>query len=139
MRDYGVTYKSVPHMCDSSSAICLTHNPVSHGRAKHIKVRHHFLRDHVEKGEVEMKLLTQRGSWLTFSPNPLILLLLLLFLGSLVFAIPMAWFEGEHVICLVYLYHIAFLLHFLHTHLSHLASPIILACICSIILIIVLG
>jgi hypothetical protein len=57
MRDYRVTYKSVPLMCDSSSAICLAHNPVFHGRAKHIKVRHHFLRDHVEKGEVEMKFI----------------------------------------------------------------------------------
>jgi hypothetical protein len=57
MRDYGVTYKSVPLMCDSSSAICLAHNLVFHGRAKHIKVRHHFLRDHVEKGDIEMKFI----------------------------------------------------------------------------------
>jgi hypothetical protein len=57
----------------------------------------------------------------------------------LVSVIPMAWFEGELMICLVYLYLFAFLLHFLHTHLSHLASPVILACICSIMLIIVLG
>jgi hypothetical protein len=57
MRDYGVTHKNVPLMCDSSSAICLAHNPVFHGRAKHIKVRHHFLRDHVEKGEIEMKFI----------------------------------------------------------------------------------
>jgi hypothetical protein len=33
----------------------------------------------------------------------------------------------------------AFLLHFLNTHLSHFASPVILACICLIMLIIVLG
>jgi hypothetical protein len=52
-----VTYKSVPLMCDSSSAICLAHNPIFHGRAKHIKVRHHFLRDHVEKGEIEIKFI----------------------------------------------------------------------------------
>jgi hypothetical protein len=49
MRDYGVTYKSVSRMCDSSSAICLSPNPVFYERVKHIKVRHHFLRDHVEK------------------------------------------------------------------------------------------
>jgi hypothetical protein len=57
MRDYGVTYKCVPLMCDSSSAICLDHNPVFHERAKHIKVRHHFLRDHVEKEDIEMKFI----------------------------------------------------------------------------------
>jgi hypothetical protein len=55
MRDYGVTYKSVPLMCDNSSAIWLAQNPVFHGRAKHIKVRHHFLRDHVEKGDIVTK------------------------------------------------------------------------------------
>jgi hypothetical protein len=55
MRHYGVTYKSVPLMCDNSSTICLAQNPVFHGRAKHIKVRHRFLRDHVEKGDIVMK------------------------------------------------------------------------------------
>jgi hypothetical protein len=56
-----------------------------------------------------------------------------------VFAICMAWFEGELVFYLVYLYFFAFLLHFLHTHLSHFVSPIILACICLIMLITMLG
>jgi hypothetical protein len=55
MRDCGVIYKSVPLMCDSSSAICLAQNGVFHGRAKHIKVRYHFLRDHVEKADIVMK------------------------------------------------------------------------------------
>jgi hypothetical protein len=49
------------------------------------------------------------------------------------------WFEGELVICFIYLYIFIFLLHFFHTHLSRLASPVILACISSIMLIIVLG
>jgi hypothetical protein len=57
MRDYRVMYKSVPLMCDISSAISLAHNPVFYGRAKHIKVRYHFLRDHVEKGDIEMKFI----------------------------------------------------------------------------------
>jgi hypothetical protein len=55
MRDYRVTYKSVPLMCDSSSAICLAQNLVFLERAKHIKVRHHFLRDHIEKRDIEMR------------------------------------------------------------------------------------
>jgi hypothetical protein len=57
MRDYEVTYKSVPLMCDSSSAICLAQNLVFHGRAKYIKVRYHFLRYHVEKGDIVMKFI----------------------------------------------------------------------------------
>jgi hypothetical protein len=55
------------------------------------------------------------------------------------FAIPMAWFEGEFVFYLLYLYHFSFLLHFLHTHLSYLASLVILACIWTIMPVIVLG
>jgi hypothetical protein len=57
MRDYDVTYKSVPLMCDSSNTVCLAHNPVFHGRAKHMKLRHHFMRDHFEKGDIEMKFI----------------------------------------------------------------------------------
>jgi hypothetical protein len=36
----------------------------------------------------------------------------------LVFVILMAWFEGDFVFYLVYLYPFAFPLHFLHIHLS---------------------
>jgi hypothetical protein len=57
MRDYVVTYKSVPLMCDSSSAINLAHTLVFHRRAKHINVRHHFLRDHVEKRDIKVKFI----------------------------------------------------------------------------------
>jgi hypothetical protein len=57
MRDYGVTYKSIPLTRDSSSVICLAQNLVFHGRAKHVKVRHHFLRDHIEKGDIVMKFI----------------------------------------------------------------------------------
>jgi hypothetical protein len=64
------------------------------------------------------------------------------------FVTHMAWFEGELVIYLglrgswrfnMYIVYFAFLLHFLHTHLSHFASHVILACICLIMLITVLG
>jgi hypothetical protein len=54
-----------------------------------------------------------------------------------VFVIHMAWFEEELVLWRVYCI-FAFLLHFLNTHLSHFASHVILACICLIMLIIVL-
>jgi hypothetical protein len=49
-----------------------------------------------------------------------------------VFAIPMTWFEGELVICLIYLYPFAVLFHFLHVNF---ASPIILARILMIMLV----
>jgi hypothetical protein len=39
-------------------------------------------------------------------------------LEGLMFVIHMTWFEREFVFYLIYLYPFAFLLHFLHTHLS---------------------
>jgi uncharacterized membrane protein (DUF485 family) len=139
MRDYGVTYKSVPLMCDSSGAICLAHNPVFHERAKHIKVRHHFLRDHVEKSDIEMEFIDTERQLADIFTKSLDSSCFASLQGSLVFTIPMAWFDGVLVIYLVYLYLFAFLLHFLHTPLSHFALLDILACICLILLITVLG
>ena len=41
-------------LCDDTSSIKLSRNPVFHGRSKHIKFRFHFLRDLVRDGEVEL-------------------------------------------------------------------------------------
>jgi hypothetical protein len=71
MRDYGVTYKSVSLMCDSSSAICLAQNSVFHGRVQYIKVRYHFLRDHVEKGDIEMEYIDIERQLANIFTNPL--------------------------------------------------------------------
>jgi hypothetical protein len=91
MRDYGVNYKSVPLICDSSSAICLAQNPVFHGRAKHIKVRYHFLRDHVEKGDIVIKYIdTERQMADIFTKSLDTTHFASLCGGDLVFAIPMA-------------------------------------------------
>ena len=50
--DYGLTLSKIPILCDNTSAINLTKNPVQHSRTKHIEIRHHFIRDHVVKGDV---------------------------------------------------------------------------------------
>jgi hypothetical protein len=71
MRAYRETYKSVPLMCDSSSAICLAQNPIFHERTKHIKVRHHFLRDHVEKGDIEKKYINTERQLADIFTKPL--------------------------------------------------------------------
>jgi hypothetical protein len=41
-------------MCDNTSAIAMTSNPVDHSRTKHIDIRYHFIREHVESGTVEL-------------------------------------------------------------------------------------
>jgi hypothetical protein len=55
MRDFGVIFERLPHMCDNTSAIFVAKNLVFYKRMKHLEVRHHFLRDHVEKGDIEMR------------------------------------------------------------------------------------
>jgi hypothetical protein len=50
----------------------------------------------------------------------------------------MAWFEGGVGAIALYIVYFIFLLYFLHTHLSHVASHVILACICLIMFITVL-
>lgn len=41
-------------MCDNSSVIKLSGNPVLHGRSKHIDVRFHYLRDLVNDKVIEL-------------------------------------------------------------------------------------
>jgi hypothetical protein len=41
-------------MCDNTSAIMISTNPVLHSRTKHIEIRHHFIRDHIENGEIQL-------------------------------------------------------------------------------------
>ena len=41
-------------LCDNSSTIKLSKNPVLHGRSKHIDVRFHFLRDLTKEGVVRL-------------------------------------------------------------------------------------
>jgi hypothetical protein len=90
-----VTYKSVPLMCDSSSAICLAQNPIFYGRVKHVKVRHHFLRDHVKKGDIEMRYIETERQLVDIFIKPLDAThFASLRGGDLVFTIPMIWFEG---------------------------------------------
>lgn len=55
LEDFGIKTSCIPIMCDKTSAINMTNNPVPHNRTKHIDIRHHFLRENVEKGFIIMK------------------------------------------------------------------------------------
>lgn len=39
-------------MCDNSSAVSISKNPVFHGRTKHIKIKFHFIREVQQSNEV---------------------------------------------------------------------------------------
>ena len=54
LADYDLDYSKIPIMCDNTSAIAITHNPVQHSKTKHIDIRYHFIRDHVMKGDIEI-------------------------------------------------------------------------------------
>jgi hypothetical protein len=90
-------------MCDNTSAISVAKNLVFHKRMRHLKRRHHFLRDHVEKGDLEMRHIdTERQLTDIFTKLFDASRFADLGGGELVFAIRMAWFEGELMFYLVY-------------------------------------
>jgi hypothetical protein len=62
LRDYGLEFRRVPLLCDSTSAISEAKNPVLHSKTKHIEVRFHFLCDHYEKGDIDLRTLTPKTS-----------------------------------------------------------------------------
>ncbi|KAL6580932.1 hypothetical protein OROMI_006855 [Orobanche minor] len=55
LSDYVISAKETLIMCDSTSAIAITHNPVLHSRSKHIDMKHHFIRNHVENKNVRLE------------------------------------------------------------------------------------
>nr|GEW65272.1 retrotransposon protein, putative, unclassified [Tanacetum cinerariifolium] len=58
LTDYGFAFNKIPLYCDNRSAIALCCNNVQHSRSKYIDIRHHFIREQVEKGVVELFLVT---------------------------------------------------------------------------------
>lgn len=58
-------------MCDNTSTIKLSRNPVLHGRSKHIRVRFHFLRDLTKEGAVEMQYIGTKEQVADLMTKPL--------------------------------------------------------------------
>ena len=56
--DYRLSYSDVPIICDNTSAINISKNPVQNARTKHREIRHHFLRDYVKKKVVFMNFIS---------------------------------------------------------------------------------
>jgi hypothetical protein len=72
LQDFGVNIECVPIMCDNTSAINISRNPVQHSRTKHIEIRHHFLRDHVEKGNISLEFCATDEQWADIFTKPLL-------------------------------------------------------------------
>jgi hypothetical protein len=108
MREFRVIFERVPLMYDNTSVISVALNPVFHKRMRHLESRHHFLRDHVEKGDIEMRYIDTERQLADIFTKPLDSSRFAALRGKLVFAIPMAWFEGELVFYIVYLHPLLF-------------------------------
>ncbi|BBH05186.1 multidrug resistance-associated protein 9 [Prunus dulcis] len=46
--------EATPILCDNTSAIAITKNPVHHHRTRHISRRFHFIRDALQNGEIDL-------------------------------------------------------------------------------------
>lgn len=71
LRDFGVEVKCSPILCDNSSAINISKNPVQHSRTKHIDVRYHFLKEHVEQGDVVLNFVKTENQLADIFTKPL--------------------------------------------------------------------
>ena len=71
LRDYGINLDKIPIMCDNTSAINLSKNPIQHSRTKHIEIRHHFLRDHTQKGDIVLQFIPTENQLADIFTKPL--------------------------------------------------------------------
>ena len=71
IRDFGIKFKCVPSLCDNTSAICISKDPVHHSRIKHIHIRHHFLKDYVEKDLVKVEFCSTKNQIADILTKPL--------------------------------------------------------------------
>ena len=58
-------------MCDNTSAINISKNPVQHSNTKHIEIRYHFLCDHVKKGNIALEFIYTDDQIADIFPKPL--------------------------------------------------------------------
>lgn len=56
LEDFGLNFEITLILCDKTSVINYSTNPIQHFRTKHIDNRHHFLKDHVEKCDINLRI-----------------------------------------------------------------------------------
>jgi len=71
LEDYSMFENHIPVLCDNTSAINLSKNPIQHSRAKHIEIRHHFIRDYVQKGVFNISFIDTMHQWADIFTKPL--------------------------------------------------------------------
>ena len=71
LSDFGLNLSKIPLLCDKTSVINLTKNPVQHSRTKHIEIRHHFIRDHVTNEDCEIQFVSTENQLADLFTKPL--------------------------------------------------------------------
>jgi len=71
LSDFGLNLSKIPLLCDNTSAINLTKNPIQHSRTKHIEICHHFIRDHVNNGDCEVQFVSTENQLADLFTKPL--------------------------------------------------------------------
>ena len=71
LKDFDLIFNTTPIMCDNTSAINLSKNPVNHSRTKHIEVRHHFFRDHVANNNIKLEFISTTDQLADILTKPL--------------------------------------------------------------------
>ena len=56
--DFETVLSKIPILCDNTSAINISKNPIQHSRTKYIDIKHHFIRDHVLKGDIKLEFVS---------------------------------------------------------------------------------
>ena len=71
LKDFGSEQNQIPILCDNTSAINISKNPIQHSRTKHIEIRHHFIRDHVQKGDIVLEFVDTKHQLADIFTKPL--------------------------------------------------------------------
>ena len=71
LQDFDLNFGCTPILCDDTSAICLSKNPIQHLRTKHIKIRNHFIRDHIKKGDIALNFISTNNQLADIFTKPL--------------------------------------------------------------------
>ena len=71
LEDFNIFESNIHILCDNTSAICLSRNPILHSMAKHIEIKHHFIRDYIHKGILSLKFIDTDHQWDDVFTKPL--------------------------------------------------------------------